>query len=245
TPRKTVFLLPDGSGSAMSYSRIPSLGPGICLYGLNSPFLSNPGGFLPIPDIAPIWAAEIRRLQPKGSYILGGWSAGGYYCFEVAKYLLQHEREDDGRPVEVEKLILIDSPSRNVFEALPMAVVTTLSSQGLMGNWGTNEAPKWLLDHFDATIARVEEYQPSPLTILLRGQALPKVFVIWATDGVYGPGGAAASGLDTTVKVTKFMLEDRLDMGPNGWDKLFPKGTQMAVATTPGTHFTLIFPPHV
>ncbi|KXH57059.1 FAD binding domain-containing protein [Colletotrichum nymphaeae SA-01] len=245
SPKKTVFLLPDGSGSAMSYARIPSLGPDVCVYGLNSPFLFHPGSFLPIPDIAPIWAAEIRLLQPKGPYILGGWSAGGYYCFEVAKYLLQNQREDDGRPVKVEKLILIDSPSRNVFEALPMAVVTTLSNQGLMGNWGTNEAPKWLLDHFEATIARVEEYQPSPMTVPVRGQTLPKVFVIWATDGVYGPAGAAGSGLDTTVKVTQFMLENRLDMGPNGWDKLFPKGTEMAIATSPGTHFTLIFPPHI
>ncbi|KAF4910017.1 FAD-dependent monooxygenase terC [Colletotrichum viniferum] len=244
-PRKTVFLFPDGSGSAMSYSRIPSLGRDICLYGLNSPFLVQPEGFLPIPDIAPIWAAEVRRLQPQGPYILGGWSAGGYYCFEVAKYLMRNETEDDGRPVEVEKLILIDSPCRTVFEALPMTVVTTLSTQGLMGNWGTKGPPRWLLDHFDATIARVEEYEPSPLAVSRIDQALPKVFVIWATDGVYSPAGAASSGLDMTVKVTKFMLEDRIDMGPNGWDKLFPKGTQMSIVTTPGTHFTLIFPPYV
>ncbi|GKT55143.1 FAD binding domain-containing protein [Colletotrichum tofieldiae] len=228
----------------MSYARIPSLGPGICLYGLNSPFLLEPEKFLPIPDIAPIWAAEVRRLQPKGPYILGGWSAGGYYCFEVAKYLMNNEKEDDGRPVAIEKLILIDSPCRTIFEALPMVVVNTLSSQGLMGNWGTKEAPKWLLDHFDATIARVEEYRPSPLTIASQQQVLPKVFILWATNGVYASGEAAASGLDMNSKVTKFMLEDRIDFGPNGWDILFPRGTQIALATTPGTHFTLIFPPN-
>ncbi|GJC84091.1 non-reducing polyketide synthase terA [Colletotrichum liriopes] len=228
----------------MSYARIPSLGPGICLYGLNSPFLFEPEKFLPIPDIAPIWAAEVRRLQPKGPYILGGWSAGGYYCFEVAKYLMNNEKEDDGRPVAIEKLILIDSPCRTIFEALPMVVVNTLSSQGLMGNWGTKEAPKWLLDHFDATIARVEEYRPSPLTIASKQQVLPKVFILWATNGVYTSGEAAASGLDMNSKVTKFMLEDRIDFGPNGWDMLFPRGTQIALATTPGTHFTLIFPPN-
>lgn len=245
TAKKIIFLLPDGSGSAMSYARLPPLGPGICVYGLNSPFLSNPQDFVPIPDIAPIWASEIRQLQPVGPYTLGGWSAGGYYCFEVAKYLMHHVTEHDGEPVQVEKLILIDSPCRAVFEALPMVVVRTLSSQGLMGNWGTNQAPKWLLDHFDATIVRVEEYIPEPLTLASNRQTLPEVFVIWAINGVYPPGGAAASGLDLNTKVTKFMLEDREDFGPNGWDTLFPNGTKMAFTTTPGTHFTLIFPPHV
>ncbi|TIC90434.1 Conidial pigment polyketide synthase alb1 [Colletotrichum higginsianum] len=241
---KTIFLLPDGSGSAMSYARIPFLGPGVCLYGLNSPFLANPETFPPIPDIAPIWAAEIRRLQPKGPYILGGWSAGGYYCFEVAKHMMLNETEADGRPVVVEKLVLIDSPCRTVFEALPMIVVETLSNQGLMGNWGHRGAPQWLLDHFAATIARVEEYKPSPLVSASADVALPKVFIIWATSGVYAAGESAASGLDTKVKVTKFMLEDRLDFGPNGWDVLFPRGTEVAIATSPGTHFTLVSPPN-
>ncbi|TLD20283.1 hypothetical protein PspLS_08705 [Pyricularia sp. CBS 133598] len=242
---KSIFLLPDGSGSAMSYARIPPLGPGVCLYGLNSPFLLEPGKFPPIEEISPIWVSEIRRLQPKGPYILGGWSAGGYYCFEVAKYMMRNEREADGQPVVIEKLILIDSPCRVLFEALPMIVVTTLADQGLMGNMKDREAPKWMLDHFNATIARIEEYFPSPFVLESGSQAPPQIFIIWATDSIYSPGEAAAMGLDTSIKVTKFMLEDRTDFGPNGWDQLFPKGTKLAVTTTPGTHFTLMTPPYV
>jgi thioesterase domain-containing protein/acyl carrier protein len=245
TSSKTIHLLPDGSGSAMSYARLPPLGPDICLYGLNSPFLSQPRDFLPIPEIAPIWAAEIRKLQPKGPYILGGWSAGGYYCFEVAKHLMHNIIEDDGKPVQVEKVILIDSPCRAVFEALPMVVVSTLSKHGLMGNWGTKEAPQWLLEHFRATIARVEEYNPEPLTLISTLQSLPEVFMIWASNGACPAGGAASLGLDLSTRVSKFMLEDREDFGPNGWDRLFPRGTSMTIFKTPGTHFTLISPPHV
>ncbi|KAI6307804.1 putative secondary metabolism biosynthetic enzyme [Pyricularia oryzae] len=240
---KNIFLLPDGSGSAMSYARVPPLGPGVCLYGLNSPFLLEPDKFPRIEEISPMWVSEIRRLQPKGPYILGGWSAGGYYGFEVAKYMMRNEKEADGQPVVIEKLILIDSPCRLLFEALPMIVVTTLADQGLMGNMKDREAPKWMLDHFNATIARIEEYMPSPLILESASQVLPQIFIIWATDSIYSPGEASAMGLDTSVKVTKFMLEGRTDFGPNGWDQLFPKGTLLAVTTTPGTHFTLMTPP--
>lgn len=246
--KKNMFLLPDGSGSAMSYAFLPPVDPEICIYGLNSPFLTTPEDFLPIPEISAIWAAEIRRLQPRGPYILGGWSAGGYYCFEVAKYMMENLVEADGHPVQVDKLVMIDSPCRLVFDALPMIVVTTLADQGLIGNWGLGKkAPTWLLDHFNATIARVEEYKPMRMKLQLGSyqQKAPKVFVLWATSGVFPPGRAEASGLDMESPVTRFMLQDRQDFGPNGWDGLFPQGTEMALAQLPGNHFTVPFPPSV
>ena len=41
--QRNVLLLPDGSGTGIAYARVPALGPGVCLYGLNSPFLKNTG----------------------------------------------------------------------------------------------------------------------------------------------------------------------------------------------------------
>ncbi|MCJ1371057.1 hypothetical protein MMC20_002272 [Loxospora ochrophaea] len=233
--RKNVFLLPDGSGTGMAYVRIPTLGPEICLYGLNSPFLKTGAGSFgrKLEDVAHLWIPEIRKVQPRGPYILGGWSAGGYYTFEVAKQLM---REGDA----VEKLVLIDSPCRLVFEALPMQVVDHLSANNLMGNWGAKDTPEWLIRHFDATIKSVDNYMPTPM----EGAVMPEVFILWASEGVLPGEGAKKLGLDLSVKVTRFLVEGRSEFGPIGWEKLF-LGSQISVAKMSGNHFTVVHEPHV
>jgi thioesterase domain-containing protein/acyl carrier protein len=229
---KNVFLLPDGSGSAMAYARIPALAPEYCLYALNSPFLQAAGAYTcSIEEIAGRWVEEIETIQPRGPYIFGGWSAGGYYAYEVTK-LFQR------KGAVVEKLILIDSPSRTDFEALPLDVVLFLSSHNLMGNWGNTQTPPWLVQHFEATLKAVDRYTPAPLTTAL------EVFVIWASDALLGAAAAAATGLDLDVKVSRFLLADRGGLGPHGWDTLFP-GSTMVIGTMPGNHFNLIHPPNV
>ena len=122
TAHKTIFLLPDGSGSAMVYSQFPQIAESVCLVAFNSPFLTvqthnNSNGEDPISfkktsieSLCLIWAEEIQRRQASGPYILGGYSAGGYYAFEVAKHLRRAGQV-------VEKLVLIDSPCRLEFGA--------------------------------------------------------------------------------------------------------------------------------
>ncbi|KAI6092717.1 alpha/beta-hydrolase [Hypoxylon rubiginosum] len=234
--RQKVFLLPDGSGSGMAYVQTPNLGPDTCLYGLNSPLLHRPTPFHgTIEDLAKVFAAEIRKVQPYGPYTLGGWSAGGYHAFEVTKQLIR-----EGQAVE--KLILIDSPCRLVFEALPMEVVDYLATNNLMGNWGSKKTPEWLVKHFDDTIAAVGKYVPTPMDF--PAAQMPEVFIIWASDVVLAKGQARHTGLDLSKKVTRFLLEDRPHFGPHGWDELFP-GRDVAIAKMPGHHFEVIHPPSV
>lgn len=64
-----------------------------------------------------------------------------YNSFEIAKYLVC-------RGERVEKLVLIDSPCRLVYEELPMEIVHYLSKNNLMGNWGTKQPPAWIMNHF-------------------------------------------------------------------------------------------------
>jgi thioesterase domain-containing protein len=236
--KKTIFLLPDGSGSGMAYMTIPTIGANVCLIGMNSPFLqSSPSeGTFVIEDTARRWAEEIKIRQPVGPYILGGWSAGGYYSFEVAKNLMREGHS-------VEKLILIDSPCRLVFEALPMEVVQYLSSNNLMGNWGSKKTPEWLVKHFDLSIRAIEEYTPTPM--FSTNHNLPEICILWAEDGVLPVGNdAAKTGLDLDVKVTRFLVQSRDGFGPHGWDRLFP-GAKISIATMPGNHFTIVHPPNV
>ncbi|KAI0970331.1 alpha/beta-hydrolase [Xylaria arbuscula] len=239
-PQK-LFLLPDGSGSAMAYAQIPRLGSGIVVYGLNSPLLHQGPEFDgTIEDLAVKWAAEIRLVQPNGPYVLGGWSAGGYHSFEVAKQLM---REGES----VEKLVLLDSPCRVVFEALPMDVVNYLAAHNLMGNWGARKTPQWLVDHFDATIAAVERYRPTPMTFPT--MQMPEVFIIWASDGLFPDEEKLQEHPQLCLKaeqtrVTKFLLQKRPKFGPHGWDQLFPN-RKLAIATIPGHHFAVIHKPSV
>lgn len=235
---KNIFLLPDGSGSAMAYARLTAPAPDCCLYAMHSPFLEDPGGYsCTVEDLSAIWARGIQKIQPHGPYRLGGWSAGGYYAFEVMKYL-----RSEGEIVD--KIILIDSPCRTKFETLPLDVVRYLSSHRLMGDQDASQTPKWLIDHFEVTLGAVQRYKPTKMSAVPVG-SVPDVYIIWATDAVLPRGEAAKTGLDCSAKVTRFLLEERIDLGPNGWETLFPGGSKIFISTMPGNHFNIVYKPYV
>ncbi|KAH6613406.1 Alpha/Beta hydrolase protein [Chaetomium tenue] len=244
TPPRNLFLLPDGSGAAMAYARLPAL-PHTHIYALNSPFLpnnntttntttTNPTTYTcTLPQLAAAWAAAITALQPRGPYLLGGWSAGGYYAYEVARWLAR-------RGLVVQALVLVDSPCRVRFGALPLGV------GGGAGKGGREGAPEWLVRHFEGTLRAVEAYVPEGFADGLgEGVVVPRVYIIWASEAVVGKGEVEAAGLDPDVKVTRMLLEPRSDFGPNGWDTLFPDGTELVVSTIPCNHFEIVHPPNV
>lgn len=236
TSARTIFLLPDGSGSGMAYSGIPAIAPSTCLVAMNSPYL---GGDVSryrcsLEELSRLWVAEIRRRQAHGPYLLGGWSAGGYYAYEVTKQLLAEGER-------VRKLILIDSPCRVVFEALPMEVIQYVASHNLMGMMGNNCPPQWLLDHFQSTLRAVKDYHPTAMSPL---DVPPDTYIIWSRDGVLPDANANTTGLDLHVKVSRFLLQGKTDFGPQGWEQLLP-GTRINIATMSGTHFSLISEPYV
>jgi thioesterase domain-containing protein len=59
-------------------------------YGLQSKGLDGKQPFhTRIEDMAADYIQEIRQLQPKGPYYLGGYCLGGAIAFEIARYLVQ------------------------------------------------------------------------------------------------------------------------------------------------------------
>lgn len=233
TNAEILFLLPDGSGSAMSYATLPLISHDLTIHGLNSPFLRSADGLESVESVSAIWLPEIIKIQPHGPYKLGGWSAGGYYAFEVAKLLQQ-------RGEEVDTIILIDTPCRTIYEALPNEVVQYLASANLMGNWDSGKAPQWLLNHFDSSIKAIEKYHPTAMS----GPPSTRVFIVWAADPVFKKGEAEDTGIDLRPEVCKLMLVDRGVFDAKGWEVLFP-GMSLASASTPGNHFTIMSPGNV
>lgn len=233
----TIFLFPDGSGAGTSYGTLPPLGPNTCLIGLNSPFLRQARDFTcSIERMARLWHAEILRLQPSGPYVLGGWSAGGYYAFEMAKLLAAGGRV-------VKQLVLIDSPCRLEFEALPAQVVEELTRKGLMGASasGAKKAPEWLVQHFTSTVLSVERYMPTAMAT----QDVPaKVNFVWVREGLVKSVAESGLEVDLDVKVTRFLLEPRGELKSAGWERLLP-GAEYGFDYMTGNHFQITQTPHV
>lgn len=221
----------------MAYSSLPTIEENTRLIAFQSPFHKRPELYpTTIEEMAQIWLPEIRRRQPHGPYNLGGWSAGGYYASEAARLLISQGEV-------VEKVILIDSPCRPTYKALPIHTVRSLASKGLMGPPSKSvaskrRAPSWMLDHFAVTIRAMESYTPLPLPT---APNMPEVYIIWASEGV---AGMNASEIDWTVDVNHLLLKKRRSFGPLGWDTLFPN-VELKTAALPGAHhFNMVHGTH-
>ncbi len=236
TAAKTLWLVPDGSGSATSYVFIPPISRDMAIWGLNSPYLKTPEGYQGgVVGMSSIFLKEIKRRQPEGPYNIGGWSAGGVMAFEIARQMTD---ADD----RIDTLILLDAPSPALIEPLPPSLHEFFASIGLLGGGGageTDKLPPWLLPHFRKTVEALSTYKPKKSLL----KQSPKVFAIWCEDGVCKypsdpkpdpyPYGHA-----------QWLLENRTDFGPNGWDE-YLDGDMITTRRMAGNHFSMMKEPCV
>ena len=234
TAEKTLFLIPDGSGSATSYATIPAIGKEVALFGLNCPYMTTPKDFTcGIEKIAELFLDEVKRRQPQGPYYLGGWSAGGVIAYEMTLQLA-------AEGTRVENLILFDSPCPVKLEALPHRLHEFFGKIGLLGTGG-RDPPEWLLPHFESSVRALTAYKPK----VIDPAWAPKTFAIWATDGVCkNPSDPRPPPRSDDPKSMKWLLENRTDFGFNGWDQILG---QNAITTTKvsANHFTMMREPQV
>lgn len=244
TATKNLFLFPDGSGSATSYVSIPAIdSKNLAVYGLNCPFMKDPTSYTcGIEGVSKLYLEEVMRRQPVGPYVLGGWSAGGVVAYEVTRQLNDLAKMYPDKNYSVEKLILIDSPCPIRLEPLPARLHHFFDEIGLLGT-GTGKTPNWLLPHFEYSIKALTAYRPELKSI--HDFKAPPTLLIWATDGVCGkPGDPKPPPQADDPKSMKWLLENRTDFGPNGWDKLLG-GANCKMVTVVGNHFTMMKPPVV
>ncbi|KAF4975324.1 hypothetical protein FZEAL_7857 [Fusarium zealandicum] len=253
----TLFLLPDGSGSATSYASLPPLSHGgnIAVYGLNCPWLKDARHLVEfgLTGLAELYVAEIIRRKPTGPYNLGGWSAGGICAYEASLMLTRSGHE-------VQRLILIDSPNPIGLEKLPPRLYDFLDEKNVFGSdnphggvEGRTKAPDWLIAHFLAFVDALDAYVSVPWDVALRGgdgrmalttslPAPPRAYLLWAEDGVCkNVDDPRPEYRENDPREMRWLLENRTNFGPNGWEALLGGKEKLFIDRIAGAnHFTML-----
>ena len=104
-PRKPFFLVAGMFGNVLNLRHLAQLiGGDRPFYGLQARgLLGDQAPHDSLPEAARDYIAEMRQVQPKGPYMLGGFSGGGLTAWEMARQL-----RDAGEDVSV--LVLLDTP---------------------------------------------------------------------------------------------------------------------------------------
>ena len=267
-----LFLIADGAGSATAYIHIPELATGNRIYAIESPFLQNPSAYnCTVEEVCTIYLSAIRRVSPNGPYLIGGWSAGAVYAYEVARQLLHKHNQ------RVQGLILVDmrvprrmsdamEPSKELVESA--GIFKGIERDGRLASSFSER----LKQHLVRTVAALINYDPVPME---KGRRPANNFVIWAQKGLSekrdeiplenlkeadeAPGeldesqqswwggkkdenGANAMDQQETG-LKSWFYNKRSAFGPNGWDKMV--GEIECHVIEDADHFEVVVPPKV
>ncbi|RFU79548.1 polyketide synthase [Trichoderma arundinaceum] len=250
-----LFLIADGGGSATSYVNFPPLFSGDNpVYGCESPFLNSPEDFTyTIEEVSDLYAAAIRNIQPHGPYLLGGWSLGGLFAFEVSRRFINAGEVVQGlfvldfkfpAPLEMRSQTV---PTMETVEMIGIANGVNVPSKGVWAP-ATYKAKLHSLQSLRATARYV--LQPMKL-----GRTPLNTYVIWAGLGLETLLGGVPPGIQKMLKLhldpsNDFHADTMLlwffgkrqeNEGPDGWDV----ATQSIVhcSSLPCDHFTMVNKP--
>ncbi|GAP89889.2 putative acyl transferase acyl hydrolase lysophospholipase [Rosellinia necatrix] len=269
---RTLFLLPDGSGHASSYTWLASAdlegaaGPD-AIYALDSPFLGggDAGAWhgATVHDIARSFVRAIRAARPRGPYHLGGWSLGGVFALEAAAqlgdvaslFLVDPPRVRSGRVADADDDDDGEGDACRVgywFETAEQLIdIANFVDPRHRGDRDV-AAPASNADvlqaHFRGSMEVLRNYRPRQLPLSGIRAAL-----VWAKDGVLETLGEEAPASDRphiakgsggSNPGSDWVLSPRHDFGPNGWDLLLPE-IEVECSVVKGDHFSIMKAPAV
>ena len=248
-----LFLIADGAGSAASYINLPPFKSNLPVYALESPFLQCPLEYnCTFEEVATMFVDEIQKISPTGPVVLGGWSLGGIYAFEVSRQLVALGRELKG-------IIMIDSPCPKKLDHMPEPTMELLEQAGVFigikraGEAKETPMPLITRQHLVSCVKALKAYDPIPM---LPDQRPKNKFCIWAKDGVFDGVEAAAAAAKAAESELEYdpegavglkndwLTSQRTSFGPNGWDRLIG-GEGLECVAIDGDHFSIMNVPAV
>ena len=253
-----LFLIAPGSGVSEVYTKLPPFASGLPIYALQSPFVHAPEELTcSFETMASIYLKEIRRIQPRGPYLFGGWSIGGMFAYEAARQvILQGE--------EVRGIIMLDSPCPKPRPDMPEPTVEILDRTGLFrqirgDGKQDSEISHLRKRHVVSTFKMVKSYRPTPMD---PGRRPTHVFLMWAKYGVYdvmadvvkessreaadrySSGLTQSSELESGGLIKVWQTIERSSYGPCGWEELIgDEGVECCIID--GDHESIMVQPHV
>lgn len=215
-----LFLLPDGSGSPGCYIGLPSLSASLNIYAVQSPYVKCPAELTcSVRILCESFVQAIQAVQHTGPYLLGGYSYGALYAYEVTRILLE-------RGLVVDGLFIIDMAVPKPIE-LPCPITQQLLlDSGLLPTKGpVSSAQK---EHYLSTVRMMVAYKP---TACLTLQPKRTVLLTSKEPLASGKQSSLATWAQGAASTTR------------GWEKLVAGPIEHIDVA--GTHFTLLKYPNV
>jgi len=227
-----LFLATAGIGLAAPYINISQFPDQRALYALESPFVECPEQHsLNVEHMAATWILAIRRVRPKGPYLLGGYSAGGVYAYEIARKLAENHGE------KIAGLLIIDSRVPQPVPAALDVVAVPTNATGLS---------QQMRLHMIAAARALVRYDPRPFPA---GSCPARTHLIWAKGGegtggygraAMGPIGEGRPSRELTfeeyeAELARWFCGDRYDFGTNGREEYVGGEDRVVVHTVEGS----------
>jgi thioesterase domain-containing protein/acyl carrier protein len=241
--RTPLFCIHCATGHVLRYRKLTALlDPDVPVYGLRAPDMREFKTLPTVEELAEIYLADIRQVQPTGPYQVCGFSFGGIVAFEVARRL-----RNIGEAVSF--LGLLDTFNPAHYRSMPFLMslrfrsiylsdrLTQFAHRFFHGEW--KELFAQLQDH---VLWRVREViwslrrkKPSVPDQSARKE-IQDVVVMFANIGwEFSP--KKYPGRIFLFRAAKRRAEFAEDKGL-GWDDIAEEGVQ--VCNIPGDHFTIL-----
>lgn len=246
-PKTPFFLVAGMFGNVLNLRHLASLiGKDRRFYGLQARGLY--GGEPPhesFEEMAEAYLAELRTVQPKGPYFLGGFSGGGVTAYEMSQILM---REGE----EVALLVMLDTPLPLPLPTLSLRDRALIQKQQLQTK-GAGYLAEWALKRYRWEVGklrrRFEEPPPEQPSTAFHDEAIEQAFR-------RALGRYRLSNFAGHLTLFRPRLEVAYDLGngrlldhdreyvyeDNGWT---PYVQSIEVFEVPGDHDSMVLEPNV
>lgn len=245
--KRPLFCIHGGGGHVLAYADLAAVMPkDQPVYGLSAPDLTE--GITPsVAQLAALYVAEIRKLQPNGPYQLCGYSFGGIVAYEMAALLAVFGETTD-------LLIILDTANRAYYRGMPLPDriaywATFLMSRARLyvdrvkgGRWSelTRSVKTIARRQLERLASKISKQAPNTPSELVDDPIYLNTIRFDAAADRYEPGPYAGRVLlvRSAARAPEYKHNPSL-----GWEKVARGGVD--VITVPGDHLSMMKRPNV